>query len=219
MTLRHILRHKFSALLCQSLTALVCVFAGQTAQASPLDDLRAFVGMTQTGRAAFTQMVTAKSGRKPQLASGTMAFQRPGKFRWTYDKPYYQLIVGDGTRLWAYDKDLNQVTVKKLGDALGSSPAALLAGRNTLEQNFNLKDGGTSDGIEWVEATPKHAENSFEWMRIGFANGQLRAMELRDAFGQTTQLKFANFERNINLDAMQFQFVPPKGADVVGEKE
>lgn len=187
------------------------------AGAAALDKLKAFVEGTRSGKAAFTQTVVAKSGRKPQLAAGTMMFSRPGKFRWTYDKPYYQLIVGDGEKLWIYDRDLNQVTVKKLSATLGSSPAALLAGDNELEKNFTLREGGESEGIEWVDAQPKAAESSFEFLRIGFSGGELRAMELRDNFGQTTTIVFTQFERNPALPAGSFRFVPPKGADVIGE--
>jgi outer membrane lipoprotein carrier protein len=187
-------------------------------RAAALDDLKRFVESTTSGRAAFTQVVSAKSGRKPQEASGTMAFQRPGKFRWTYDKPYYQLIVGDGERLWSYDRDLQQVTVKKLGEALGASPAAILAGRNELEQNFTLTEGKPEGGIDWVEAVPKAPESNFEWVRIGFSGGELRAMELRDQFGQTTRLRFIDFQRNAAVDAALFRFTPPQGADVVGDR-
>jgi outer membrane lipoprotein carrier protein len=187
------------------------------AEAAALDKLKAFVEGTKSGRAVFTQSVASKSGRKPQLAAGTMLFHRPGKFRWTYDKPYYQLIVGDGEKLWIYDRDLNQVSVKKLSAALGSSPAALLAGNNELENNFALKEGGESDGVEWVDAQPRAADSSFEFLRIGFAGDALRAMELRDNFGQTTTIIFSQFERNPALPAGSFRFVPPKGADVLGE--
>jgi outer membrane lipoprotein carrier protein len=188
------------------------------AQAAAIDKLKAFVDSTKTksGKAAFTQTVVAKSGRKPQTASGTMMFVRPGKFRWVYDKPYHQLIVGDGERLWIYDRELNQVTAKKISAALGSSPAALLAGSNELEKNFKLKEGGESQGIEWVEAQPKTAESGFEFVRIGFSGDTLRAMELRDNFGQTTTLMFEQFERNPTLSPSLFRFTPPKGADVIG---
>lgn len=200
------------------LLAAVCLAcAAWGAQAAALDQLKAFVQGSRSGRAEFTQTVTAKSGRQPQRASGTMAFQRPGKFRWTYAQPYQQLIIGDGEKLWIYDKDLNQVTVRKLGDALGSSPAALLAGDDALEKNFQLSEGGSRGGIEWVEATPKSADTSFERVRIGFADGKLRAMELIDTFGQTTILEFTAVERNPRLEAGLFSFTPPKGADVVGE--
>ena len=185
--------------------------------AGAIEQLRAFVESTQSGRAAFEQQVTAKSGRKPQNASGTMAFSRPGKFRWTYDKPYYQLLVGDGERLWVHDRDLNQVTVKRLGDALASTPAALLAGRNELEKNFDLTEGGAEDGLDWVDAKPKATEGGFEAVRIGFKDGLLRSMVLRDSFGQTTKLRFTAFERNPAIDPGQFRFTPPAGADVISD--
>lgn len=188
-----------------------------SAEAAALDKLKAFVEGTKSGRADFVQSVVSKSGRKPQNAAGQMMFSRPGKFRWTYEKPYYQLIVGDGERLWVYDRDLNQVSVKKLAAALGSSPAALLAGDNALEKNFELSEGGVRDGIEWVEARPKQSEAGFQFLRIGFVGDTLRAMELTDSFGQVTTIGFDNFERNPQLPATQFRFVPPKGADILGE--
>lgn len=187
------------------------------AQAAALDKLKAFVEGTRSGRADFVQTVASKSGRKPQNAAGSMMFSRPGKFRWTYDKPYYQLIVGDGEKLWVYDRDLNQVSTKKLSAALGSSPAALLAGDNALEKNFDLKEGGTTDGIEWVDAQPKSQDSGFQFLRIGFVGDTLRAMELTDSFGQVTTIAFEKFERNPQLPAGQFRFTPPKGADVLGE--
>ena len=187
------------------------------ADAAALDRLKAFVEGTKSGKAVFTQTVVAKSGRKPQTAAGTMMFLRPGKFRWVYDKPYYQLIVGDGEKLWIYDRDLNQVSAKKLSAALGSSPAALLAGDNALEKNFVLKEGGQSEGMEWLEARPKAEDGSFEFLRIGFAGDVPKAMELRDNFGQTTTIIFSQFERNPALPPGSFRFVPPKGADVIGE--
>lgn len=187
------------------------------AQASGLDQMRAFLDGTRSGRTTFTQTVTAKSGRAPQQASGTFAFARPGKFRWSYDKPFHQLIVGDADKLWIYDRDLNQVIVRKLGQALGSSPAALLAGDNALERNFTLTGGIASEGLEWVEAKPKAADSGFEEVRIGFHDNLPRRMELRDNFGQLTQLDFAGFERNAAIDPALFRFTPPPGADVVGD--
>lgn len=204
-------------LVFQGFLGVLAVGFSPLSRAAALDRLKNFVEQTRAGRAAFSQTVVAKSGRKPQQASGTMLFSRPGKFRWTYEKPYQSLIVGDGERLWVYDKDLNQVTVKKLGAALGSSPAALLAGDDELEKNFVLADGGQRDGIEWVEARPKAADSTFESLRIGFAGDVLQAMELRDNFGQTTTLTFHQFERNPVTDPGAFRFTPPKGADVVGD--
>jgi outer membrane lipoprotein carrier protein len=185
--------------------------------AAALDKLKAFVDGTKSGKADFVQTVVSKSGRKPQNAAGSMMFSRPGKFRWTYDKPYYQLIVGDGEKLWVYDRDLNQVSTKKLSAALGSSPAALLAGDNALEKNFELKEGGTADGIEWVDAQPKSQDSGFQFLRIGFVGDALRAMEITDSFGQVTTIAFEKFERNPPLAGSLFRFTPPKGADVLGE--
>jgi outer membrane lipoprotein carrier protein len=191
------------------------------ADAAALDRLKSFVDGTRSGKAAFTQTIAAKSGRKPQTAAGTMMFLRPGKFRWVYEKPYYQLIVGDGERLWVYDRDLDQVSVRKLSAALGSSPAALLAGPmgdiSALERNFALAEAGAAEGIEWIEARPRTADAGFESLRLGFFGDSLAIMELRDNLGQTTTLLFSQFERNPPLSASQFRFVPPKGADVIGE--
>lgn len=193
------------------------LFAAGTAHADALAQLEQFMDGTRSARGSFTQQVFSKSGRKPQQASGTFAFSRPGKFRWTYEKPYAQLLVGDGSKLWAWDQELNQVTTKKLGQALGSTPAAILAGDNSLEKNFTLQDDGAADGMEWVEARPRADDSSFERIRMGFSGGQLKAMVLHDNFGQTTSLNFLQMERNPSLDAGLFRFVPPKGADVVGD--
>jgi outer membrane lipoprotein carrier protein len=161
--------------------------------------------------------VTVRSGRAPQQATGSFAFSRPGKFRWSYEKPFHQLIVGDGEKLWIYDRDLNQVVVKKLGDALGASPAALLAGDNALERNFTLTAGIAAEGVEWVVAKPKSDESGFQEVRIAFADNLPRRMELTDNFGQVTHLVFAGFDRNAAVDQAQFRFTPPRGADIVGQ--
>jgi outer membrane lipoprotein carrier protein len=194
-----------------------CLAAISPAHAGGVDQLRAFVDGSTSGRMTFTQTVVARGNRPPQHAAGTFAFARPGKFRWTYDKPFQQLIVGDGDRVWIYDRDLNQVIVKKLDRALGSSPAALLSGDNALEKAFDLSDGGRADNLEWVEARPKSPDAGFTRIRIGFRDNLPRAMELTDAFGQLTSLAFSGIERNPASDPAQFQFTPPKGADVVGE--
>ncbi|HEX8988700.1 MAG TPA: outer membrane lipoprotein chaperone LolA [Rhodocyclaceae bacterium] len=184
--------------------------------ASGLDQLKAFLESTHTASGTFVQSVVGKSGRKPQQSAGSFALSRPGKFRWQYEKPYQQLLVSDGEKLWSFDPDLNQVTVKKLGKALGSSPAALLAGGD-LDAHFNLKDAGEAEGVEMVDATPKAADGSFERTRIGFKGNLPRVMEIRDNFGQVTTLIFGQFRANPALPKDEFRFTPPKGADVVGE--
>ena len=187
------------------------------AGAAGLDMLRIFLQQTTTGKARFAQIIVDKNMKQLQQATGTMHFARPGKFRWQYDKPYEQLIVGDGSRLWVYDKDLNQVSVRKLDQALGDSPAALLAGSNEIEKIYDLTNLGNQEGLDWVEAVPKSKENAFERIRLGFSESGLQAMELRDQFGQATVIKFAEVERNPKLSPELFKFVPPKGADVIRE--
>lgn len=187
------------------------------AHAGAIDSLRSFVKETQSARAAFSQVVLDRAGQPRQQASGTMVFSRPGKFRWTYDKPYEQLIVGDSVKLWVYDKDLEQVTVKQLGTALGSSPAALLAGNNEIEKFFALSEAGSREGLDWLEAVPKSKDTTFEFIRMGFAGSMLKVMELKDNFGQRTVIRFDKLERNPKLGPEQFKFTPPKGADVIGE--
>jgi outer membrane lipoprotein carrier protein len=163
------------------------------------------------------QRVVGKGQSAAKESTGTFTFQRPGKFRWAYEKPFEQLIVGDGAKLWIYDRDLNQVIVRKLDLALGSSPAALLAGDNALERNFVVSDGGSGGGLELIEAKPKAVDSGFERVRIGLASNLPRTMELKDTLGNVTTLRFDGFERNASLDASQFRYVPPAGADVVGE--
>jgi outer membrane lipoprotein carrier protein len=195
---------------------LASALIAQSAFALGIDQFRAFLKATPQARGTFTQTVIAKSGRKPQQSTGTFAFSRPGKFRWNYDKPYKQLLVSDGKKLWSYDPDLNQVMVRKLGDALGSSPAALLAG-DALENNFTLIDAGTADGLQFIEAVPASKEGTFQSVRIGMKDNLPRMMEVRDNFGQTTIINLGQIEGNVALPADTFRFTPPKGADVVGE--
>ena len=187
------------------------------AEAGAIDQLHAFLQSTRTLKAEFAQVVIAKNGRKPQQSSGLVSISRPGKLRWEILKPYPQLVVGDGEKIWIYDQELQQVTVRKAGQAISGSPAALLAGNNDLEKNFTLKDAGEAEGMNWVEATPKAGDSGFEKVRLGFAGANLKAMELQDSFGQTTHVSFSKLERNPTLPGKNFKFTPPAGVDVVGE--
>lgn len=200
------------------LLALCALLFAPLARAGAIDELQRFLDNTHAARGTFTQTVSAQSGRKPQESSGTFAFQRPGRFRWTYEKPYPQLLVGDGSRLWSFDPDLKQATVKTVGDALGSTPAAILAGDNALQRNFQLSDQGQRDGLNWVAAEPRKADSSFVVIRLGLQGDQLKQMELLDHFGQTTVLRFTKLDANPSLDAGLFHFVPPAGVDVIGEQ-
>jgi len=199
--------------------ALSCFWFATFADASGLDQLKSYLASAHAARGEFTQTVISRSGKKPQLSSGNFAFSRPGKFRWVYEKPYAQLLVSDGDKLWSYDEDLNQVAIKKIGQALGATPAALLAGES-LDKNFVLKDDGDSgkaDGLEFVAATPKSQDATFQSIRIGLVDKLPRVMEVHDNFGQITLLRFTKFTSNPDLAANLFHFVPPKGADVAGE--
>ena len=212
-------RHDKPHRLIRGVAAIVIALSLYTAAAaaSGLDQLHAFLEGTRSAQGAFKQVVVNRDGRTTQSTSGTFAFARPGKFRWTYDKPFDQLIVGDGEKVWVYDRDLNQVIVRKLDAALGATPAALLAGDNALENNFALVAAGSENGIEYVDATPKAPDSQFKRIRLGFVDSLPRRMVLTDAFGQATELTFTDVRRNPALAPETFSFTPPKGADVVGK--
>lgn len=201
-----------------SVAAILTGMSPGSVEAAALDQFKSFVASTKSAKGEFKQslMKTDRSGEaKPSAEStGSFMFARPGKFIWKYEKPYEQLLQADGEKLYIYDKDLNQVTVRALGNALGSSPAAILFGSNDLETNFTLKEAGTKDGLEWLEATPKSKDTTFERIGIGLRDGVPQAMELRDSFGQVSLLKFDKFERNPPMPSGNFRFSPPKGADV-----
>jgi outer membrane lipoprotein carrier protein len=197
---------------------LALALVASSAHADAIERFRSFVRSTQSARADFEQTVHSRDGKVTQASKGSFVFQRPGRFRWTYAKPVDQLIVGDGERVWIYDRDLNQVTVRRVSKALGSTPAALLAGSSDIEKAFELSDAGTRDALEWVEAKPRDADAGFERIRMGFSATGIEAMELSDNFGQTTRLRFRNVQRNPKVDQADFRFEPPKGADVLGER-
>jgi len=170
-------------------------------------------------QAQFKQTLSDRSGQVTDESNGTLAIKRPNRFRWDYRDPYEQLIVADGTRVWVYDSDLEQVTVRKLDVALSSTPAMLLSGEGALEDNFTVVDATERDGVVWVTLQPKRNDTDFKSVRLGFtASGkELRAMELADKLGQTTLLEFSQFERNPSLDPSRFVFKVPPGADVIGD--
>ena len=197
---------------------LTLLFLATAANAASTDRYREFLNGTRAARASFEQKVYDRNGKMTQASKGSFVFQRPGKFRWVYDKPADQVIVGDGSRVWIYDRQLNQVTVRKMEAALGSTPAALLAGGTNVEKAFVLSDGGEKDGLEWMLAKPRQEEAGFESVRMGFKGNDLQAMELKDQFGQTTMLRFSHLQRNPKVDPQTFRFDPPKGADVLGEQ-
>ncbi len=199
------------------------LLVAQQAFASGTEQLKAFVSQVHSGAGRGTSVqqqevrAPSKANRpratrsrrraraRPATSSGTFTFARPGKFIWSYDKPYAQVLQADGDKLYVYDKDLNQVTVRALGNALGASPAAILFGSNDLDKNFTLRDAGVKGGIDWLELTPKAKDTQFQTVGIGFKDGNLEAMELHDVFGNVTLLTFSNIQKNPPLKADTFK--------------
>jgi outer membrane lipoprotein carrier protein len=171
----------------------------------------------QSLRADFIQRVFDERSRVMQTSSGRMLMRKPGMFRWDYHKPAEQIIVADGERLWAYDVDLAQVTVRKLDMALGSTPLALLSGAAPIEDTFTVGNVRRQDGLDWYELTPKQPQPEFRLLRVAFKGDVLVSLELEDSFGQRTRLDFQKLERNPTLDPALLKFTPPPGVDVVGD--
>ena len=201
-------------------------FLAPLAWAGGLESLEQFVKSARTGKAGFTQVVTspAKEGQAPRTKtqSGTFEFQRPGKFRFNYTKPFEQTIVADGQTLWLYDVDLKQVTARQQEQVLGSTPAAIVAAApdlTALKKDFDLSEEPAKDGQEWVKATPKSRDGQLNSILVGFRQGasgpELGTLEILDSFGQRSVLTFKDFEMNASLPANAFQFKPPEGVDVL----
>jgi outer membrane lipoprotein carrier protein len=196
--------------------------AAQGAWADGLTSLEAFMKGAQAGRADFTQTVTSppKDGQaaRTKTSSGTFEYQRPGRFRFAYSKPFAQTIVADGKTLWLYDADLNQVTQRAQSQALGTTPAALLASApdlQALRKDFTLESAPDQDGLQWVLATPKTKDGQLKSVRVGFQGEQLAALDILDSFGQRSLIRFSNVQSSASLPASTFEFKPPQGADVV----
>jgi len=185
--------------------------------AGGLDDFLAFNSATRTATARFEQQAFDRAGKVVDRSSGSFSFARPGHFRWAYEKPHQQLLVADGKRLWIYDPDLKQVTVKRIDQAISSTPAALLAGKDDITKLFTLRDAGTADGLAWVEALPKAKDTGFDRVRLGLKGRTLAAMELYDQLGGHTLLRFEDLKANPALPPSTFQFTPPPGADVIDD--
>ena len=204
---------------------LVAACAGSV-WAGGLESLELFVSTVKTGRAEFTQVVSAppKEGQSPRVktSSGTFEFSRPNRFKFIYLKPFAQSIVADGQTLWLFDVDLNQATARKQSQVLGSTPAALIAAApdlKALQADFTLADAPDKDGLQWVAATPKSKEGQLDTVRVGFRatgkNAELAALEILDSFGQRSLLTFNKVEVNPTLGPDAFQFKPPAGTDVI----
>ena len=184
---------------------------------SGLDSLRRFFSDVRNYTAVFNQVVLDEALNVIQESSGTLWIERPNKFRWNYDIPYKQQIIGDGSRIWVYDEALQQVTVRPLTGGLGDTPAVLLAGKGRLEDRFTVQTLGAQGEMNWVQLTPRRKDGGFETIRIGFERGQIRVLEMIDGFGQTTRVTLRDGKENARIDTAKFSFTPPAGVDVVGE--
>jgi outer membrane lipoprotein carrier protein len=196
------------------LTALLGAALASPAWADAVASLRQFVQEVKSGRAAFTQTVSSPDGARKRSTEGRFEFVRPNRFRFDYAPPMAQHIVADGQKVWLHDPDLDQVTVRAMGDALGATPAALLAG-GSLDKDFTLKALPDREGLQWAEATPKARDSQFQAVRVGFKGKELAALEIVDSFGQVSTLSMRQFEANVNLAPERFRFTPPPGADVL----
>jgi len=200
--------------LAKSIAAVALGFTALAAHADAVDTLRAFIRDVNTGRAQFTQTVTSPDGAKKKTSNGSFEFARPNRFRFAYAKPFEQLIVADGQKVWIYDADLNQASSRKFSSALGATPAALLAG-GSLDKDFDLVAVPAKDGLDWVQANPKLKDGSFKSVRVGFRGKDLAAVEIIDAFDQRSLLQFSQFTPGVSFAPDAFRFTPPPGADVI----
>ncbi|GAB6068258.1 outer membrane lipoprotein chaperone LolA [Methylothermus subterraneus] len=182
--------------------------------ATAAQELDRFLAKVQTLSAAFVQQIVDEKGQVSQQNQGHFYLKRPGRFRWIYEAPYRQEIVADGNKVWFYDPDLAQVTVKTIDAALGSAPALLLSGELNLNQRFVVAGQGGEEQQSWVELRPKSEEDVFRSITVELSGGVLSAMELKDNFGQLTRVRFEQVELNRPLQDSLFRFEPPPGVDV-----
>ncbi|WP_072141323.1 outer membrane lipoprotein chaperone LolA [Kingella kingae] len=190
------------------LAATVLAATTATAHAGAIDALRQFNNDADGISGAFTQTVQTRN--KKQTTSGSFQILRPGLFKWEYTKPYRQMIVGDGKHIWLYDVDLKQVTQSNQDQTIGDSPAAILSNKSALDTSYTLKEDGSQNGVDYVLATPRKNNVGYQFIRIGFKNNQLAAMELKDSFGNQTSIQFGQLNTKPNLSRSAFQFTPPK---------
>jgi len=195
---------------------LLFMFCFSQVQAEPAErQLQTFFDGLKTLSAKFEQQVSDGDGAIIQQSQGRLWLQRPGRFRWDYQQPYHQLIVGDGTQVWVYDEDLEQVTVRAFDASMGQTPALLLSSDKPILESFNVTALGEREGINWLQLLPRGEDAAFDELRLGLSNGRLRFMELRDGLGHITLLSFSELRRNQKIDPQHFVFVPPVGVDVV----
>lgn len=207
-----------SAALLLALLSVPAVPRAESEPADQLNPLEMFLADLNTFSAGFEQTLVNELGEEMERSVGALYVERPGKFHWAYWEPFPQLIVSDGRSLWIYDEDLEQVTVKDVTASIDDSPAALLGGDVDVDAHYVVLEAGESEGVQWLELTPRDIESQYETVRLGFRDGDLAAMELFDNLGQKTRIVFQDVRRNPPLEAGLFEFTPPAGIDVVDER-
>ena len=211
MTLHTAVGRAFAAIL------LACSATAFAASDDGYQRIERLIGNLQSLQADFQQTLTDGKGLVTDRSSGTLAIRRPNRFRWDYREPHEQLIVADGTRIWMYDPDLQQVTVRRLDASLSATPAMLLSGEGKLADNFIVTKTSQDANAQWVTLEPRRSDTDFKWVRLGFSGDSLKFMQLADKLGQITTLEFTNVQKNPSLDPARFTFTVPAGADVIGD--
>ena len=201
------------------LAAAILLWAVPAAAGQALASLRHFYSEVQTYHARFRQSVLDEGLNLIQETSGELWIRRPGRFRWEYDPPYRQTIVGDGERVWVYDHDLEQITVRKMTRALGNTPALLLAGRGKLDRDFKVEELGRQGKLDWVRLVPRNKDGGYEDIRIGFSGKRMVTLELVDGLGQLTRIQLSHQEEGATLGPEVFKFEPPAGIDILREED
>jgi outer membrane lipoprotein carrier protein len=199
------------------LLLLLCLVANTGRAGAVPDYVREFFHGLATLQADFDQQVIDSESHLVQSSRGHMWIRRPGRFRWDYEAPYRQQLVADGERFWSYDEDLEQVTVRPAAEVLTATPAMLLSGEQPLEEVFSMEETGAGGAEHCVRLSPKSGDSNIETLELIFAHGAISRIEARDSFGNTTIFSFTNLKRNPVLDPGLFRFVPPPGADVIGD--
>lgn len=193
----------------------VYVSAGETGAAGTANQLDHFLQGLHTFSARFEQRLLDDNNEELDKSAGKMYLERPGKFYWHYSQPYSQYLISDGHSLWIYDEDLEQVTVKDIGESLEESPAAILGGDVEVERYYVVTDLGLANGVDTMQLTPRAGNSQYQFIRLGFKKGQLVKMTLLDSLGQKTEIRFLDAKRNPGLDEHMFHFQPPRGVDVI----
>lgn len=199
------------------LLSLLLINRPSYAEQKPVEQLRAFLKASTSLTADFKQVLINETGDALQSSFGAFYLQRPGKFRWDYTKPFQQQIISTAGKVWFYDTDLEQVTVKKLDESIGSTPALLLSGSVSLEDNYLIEQQGHEGDMQWIKLVPKNKDSTFKYILIGLDKGALSGMELNDNFGQLTRVYFSNIKLNPTIKPSIFEFQAPKGVDVFAE--